>query len=443
MLPLWRRGTEYDGVKNTVKSLLIFIGDVICYYASFLAMVFFYTNGKAFSVHYEKHFFPFLILMPLWFALFFSFNLYRSNYTHHAKFLVSTLEAFLTALLLSFIFFYFLPSFGITPKNNLLIFSGSFLSLFILWRRGGLLFLLGKKFPQKVFIFAEAKDRAELEKELQKRKFSLLDEKKVREKAQRGDLLVVHQEALHNRDFFNQLHEFTMKRDVNMRNYSRFYEDVLGKIPIQSLESSWVLDHCGIHTSPGRNLIYRLFDLIVALSVSLLVLPLYLLVLAITLVLQGKPLFFTQERVGYLGKPFVIFKLRTMVNNAEKNGAQWAQPQDARVTPWGKFLRKTRLDEVPQLINIIRGEMSFVGPRPERPEFIGELAESIPFYNQRHLVRPGLTGWAQVNYPYGFSVEDALKKLQFDMYYIKNRSIALNLLTIFKTISTVIRGIGH
>jgi lipopolysaccharide/colanic/teichoic acid biosynthesis glycosyltransferase len=151
------------------------------------------------------------------------------------------------------------------------------------------------------------------------------------------------------------------------------------------------------------------------------------------------PALYHQERVGRLGRPFTVHKFRSMRFDAEATtGAVWASSDDPRVTPLGRFLRRSRLDELPQLLNVLKGDMSFVGPRPERPEFVHQLTQEIPFYGQRHVVRPGLTGWAQVRYTYGASVEDALMKLQYDLYYIKNLSLALDLYIIFSTIKTVV-----
>jgi lipopolysaccharide/colanic/teichoic acid biosynthesis glycosyltransferase len=149
-------------------------------------------------------------------------------------------------------------------------------------------------------------------------------------------------------------------------------------------------------------------------------------------------LFYKQDRIGLNGKPFEIYKFRTMVLNAETNGAVFSTLKDTRVTTFGKFLRKTRIDEIPQFINILKGDMAVIGPRPERPIFVKEIAEMMPFYETRHVIKPGLTGWAQVNYSYGESFEDSLIKLQYDLYYIKHRTVFLDLNIIIKTISTVL-----
>ena len=174
---------------------------------------------------------------------------------------------------------------------------------------------------------------------------------------------------------------------------------------------------------------------IVGLSFGLLIIPFVLIGNAIGN--RGK-LFYTQERVGKNGKIFQILKFRTMVNNAEKGGVVFSTPNDSRVTPFGKFMRKTRIDEIPQFVNILKGDMAVIGPRPERPFFVKEIAEIMPFYETRHVIRPGLTGWAQVNYSYGESMEDSLIKLQYDLYYIKHRSLFLDLNITLKTISTVL-----
>jgi lipopolysaccharide/colanic/teichoic acid biosynthesis glycosyltransferase len=150
------------------------------------------------------------------------------------------------------------------------------------------------------------------------------------------------------------------------------------------------------------------------------------------------PLFYTQERVGKDGALFKIYKFRSMVENAESNGAVFSKIGDTRVTPFGKFLRKTRIDEIPQFLNILKGDMGVIGPRPERPMFVEEISAIMPFYETRHIIKPGLTGWAQVNYNYGESIEESLVKLQYDLYYIKHRSVFIDISIVFKTISTVV-----
>jgi exopolysaccharide biosynthesis polyprenyl glycosylphosphotransferase len=181
---------------------------------------------------------------------------------------------------------------------------------------------------------------------------------------------------------------------------------------------------------------------LVSFSVSLAGLVLCLpilpfLIIAVRLSSPG-PIFFRQVRVGLRGKPFEVIKFRTMCHDAEKNGAQWAKKNDSRVTRVGRLMRKTRLDEIPQLWNVLKGDMGFVGPRPERPEFVDWLSSEIPFYELRHIIRPGLTGWAQVRYGYGATLEETKHKLEYDLYYVKHMSVGLDLLVIFETVKTIL-----
>jgi len=186
----------------------------------------------------------------------------------------------------------------------------------------------------------------------------------------------------------------------------------------------------------------KLMDITLSLFILLLLSPLLICVALLIKLETPGPVFYRQVRMGIHGKHIKIYKFRSMMQNAEKNGAQWAQKNDARVTRLGKLLRLTRIDEIPQTINVLKGEMSFVGPRPERPEFVEMLAEEIPHYHDRHTVKPGITGWAQVEYAYGASVDDARAKLTYDLYYIKNYSIALDLVILLKTIRVTLFGIG-
>ena len=232
-----------------------------------------------------------------------------------------------------------------------------------------------------------------------------------------------------------------MKLDgVTFDHLPSVYEEYTGKIAVENLRPSWLIFSAGFRKSRTLAAVKRSVDLIVAGLGLVIGAPLLAVTaLAVRLTSPG-PIFYRQRRVGLRGHIFWVHKFRSMREDAEAaTGAVWASPTgDARVTSIGRFMRKTRLDELPQLWNILRGEMSFVGPRPERPEFVTDLTRVIPYYGQRHIVRPGLTGWAQICYTYGASTEDALQKLQYDLYYIKNLSIGLDLYIMFETIKTVV-----
>jgi len=216
-----------------------------------------------------------------------------------------------------------------------------------------------------------------------------------------------------------------------------FYEQLTGKILVEKVRPSWIIFSSGFAVGKIQSFMKRNFDIIVSLLLLLPALPVMAAAVIIRLESSG-PIFYMQERVGKGRRTFKIMKFRSMVQDAEKNGAVWATTNDSRVTRFGGFIRKTRIDELPQLFNVLKGEMSMVGPRPERPVFVERLREIIPFYDIRHDMRPGVTGWAQVCYPYGASEEDALRKLEYDLYYMKNISLALDTLVILKTIKTVL-----
>lgn len=230
---------------------------------------------------------------------------------------------------------------------------------------------------------------------------------------------------------------------TRVQDWPDFYERATGKVAVEQLRPSWLVFSEGFNRTRITRIVKRACDIILSLALLVGGAPLYALI-AILIKLDSRgPILFRQERVGERGRIFNVLKFRTMDGNAEeKTGPVWASENDPRITRVGWFLRKTRLDEFPQIINVLKGEMSFVGPRPERPHFVAQLQERIPFYSQRHTIKPGITGWAQVKYTYGASVEDALEKLQYDLYYIKNLSMFLDLVILMHSVQVVLLGKG-
>ena len=241
----------------------------------------------------------------------------------------------------------------------------------------------------------------------------------------------------------NELLQLSLTGKVNIEEGASFYERVTGRVSLNMIRPSWL-----IFSSRGRqarisgiarNVVHRL----VALIGGCMSLPIALVTAILIKFDSTGPVLYRQERVGKNGAPFTVLKFRSMRTDAEKAGPVWASEQDDRTTRVGRIIRKLRIDEIPQFWNIIRGEMDFVGPRPERPHFVSQLAQEIPYYQQRHLIAPGLTGWAQIKYPYGASIEDARQKLQYDLYYIKNQSLILDAIILFETIKIIIFGRGR
>ncbi len=228
-------------------------------------------------------------------------------------------------------------------------------------------------------------------------------------------------------------------RGVPVYSDLSFQERHLGRIELEAIDANWLLFADGFQNGMISRVVKRIFDIAVGVLLTALTLPLMLATaVAIKLDTPG-PVFYRQERTGLHGETFTLFKFRSMANDAEVAGKpQWAQKRDPRITRVGAFIRASRIDELPQLFNVLRGEMSMIGPRPERPIFVDELAKVIPFYNHRGYVKPGLTGWAQVNYPYGASVEDAREKLAYDLYYVKNRGVLLDMIILLSTVRVIL-----
>src|SRR6185503_12351548 len=237
----------------------------------------------------------------------------------------------------------------------------------------------------------------------------------------------------------DQLLRMKIDRNVTFDHLPSVYEEFTGKIAVDNLRPSWLLFSEGFKKTRLLLVAKRVLDLVCAAVGLTLLSPVMALVAAMVKLTSPGPVLYHQARVGKDGKLFTVHKFRSMRQDAEaKTGPVWAQASDPRITPIGGFLRRARLDELPQLWNVLLGDMSMVGPRPERPEFVAKLTEEIPFYGLRHTVRPGVTGWAQVSYTYGASVEDALEKLQYDLFYIKRMAVAFDLFVLFSTVKTVI-----
>jgi sugar transferase (PEP-CTERM system associated) len=232
-------------------------------------------------------------------------------------------------------------------------------------------------------------------------------------------------------------------RGIRILELSSFFERENGHLQIDSMNASWMILAEGFHQGIVRDTVKRLFDLVVSAGMLVVCLPIMALATLLIKLESPGPVLYRQERVGQGCHNFTILKFRSMCVDAEKDGKpRWARQNDSRVTLTGRFIRRTRIDELPQVFNVFFGDMSFVGPRPERPYFVQDLTQKIPYYGVRHTVKPGITGWAQVRYPYGATDEDAMHKLQYDLYYVKNHSLFLDLMILFQTAQVVLWGKG-
>ncbi len=433
------------------RNWFLLSGDVLLLYLA-LALALFWRYQQNFSQAWWLHLVPFSLIFFLWVVVFYISGFYDLRKARNqAQFFLQLLLIISLAGLIGMAVFYLWPSLGISPKTNLAVTLLLATIFLFVWR---LLFNALVSQPQKkLLLIGEHTQSIELATQINhhpqwgyqvaaiipSEKFS---EYKEKLNSLGVSTLVISDDLYQTQSLTDALYDSLSAR-VEMYTLTKFYEQLVKKIPLSVISKVWFLDNLTERDKLAFDKIKRLLDIVLSLVGLILTLPFYpLLYLAVKFDSRGS-FFYTQVRLGKLGRPFVIVKIRSMVKDAEKNGAEWAVPGDARVTRVGRFFRKTRLDELPQLFNVLWGDMSFVGPRPERPEFISQLEQEIPYYKQRLLVKPGVTGWAQVNFKYSSDVAGALEKLQLDLYYIKNRSLFLDLTILLKTVSMVLKGGGH
>lgn len=446
---------------NNLKKFILIFGDIIVlYFALYLTLLTRYWQAPEFAL-WQNHLLPFSITFVAWIIIFYIAGLYNLHLAvNNANFFRLTAKSLAIAAFLSLAFFYLTPQINIAPKRNLLIYIVLFFILFYLWRRlyNGLLksylpknkiAIIGmnnlakeliEEFSQKphlgyrvAFVIDEEKNAnifngVPILKDVDNLE-SLIKEKNI-------DTIVFAAGASESSELRSSLFK-CLPLKINYISLHHFYENITGKIPVESITKMWFLENLSEGRKKAYDTFKRFYDIILALIIFFITIIFWpLIAIAVKLESAG-PVFFKQTRAGKNNKPFKILKFRSMASadndySPTKNG-------DKRVTKFGALMRKTRIDELPQIINILKGEMSFIGPRPERPELIAELEKQIPFYKERMLVKPGATGWDQISGEYHSpSCEDSLKKIQYDLFYIKNRSVYLDLSIILKTIATIL-----
>ena len=391
-------------------------------------------------------------------------DLYDLRTAHDRRALiVGLLQALGAASLLLVVLYYWLPQLVI-GRGIVLMAAILVLGFMIAWRLLFLEWLSTRLGPtERVLIVGSSSAAVDLAAELHDRRHSLgveligfVDADDARPDGNPGvigrisdipaivrdrkvDRVVVSLADARGKFSMNDLLQMKLNDGVQFDHLASVYERYTGKIAVENLRPSYLVFSEGFSKSPSLSRAKRTLDIVLAVLGLLVLGPVMLLVAIAVRITSPGPALYRQERVGQNGRSFTVVKFRSMRTDAEaKTGAVWSQQNDPRVTRVGRLLRRTRLDEVPQLWNVLRGEMSFVGPRPERPHFVASLMEQIPFYGQRHALRPGLTGWAQVRHQYGSTVDDAMQKLQYDLYYIKHLSIAFDLFIIIETVKTVL-----
>lgn len=444
---------------SQVKKFLLLIGDlIILYFSLWLTLELRYWPNFNPSL-WQQHWLPFTIIYFIWLIIFYISGLYDLNLAKNTiKFYSTLFQSLAVSAGVAILFFYLIPYFGITPKTNLVL-NLSILTLLLSgWRQVFNRLIKSKALLNNVLIIGQNKETDQLIKYIQENPqlgyyikkiiseeetqlvFNLI-ETVIKEKIQ--TIVTVRDPHRDGTLVRNLYHCLPLK--ITLFDLPSFYERLTGKIPISVIEEIWFLENLMISQKNIYETLKRGFDFLLALILGFLTLPFYPLIALLIKLDSPGPVFYCQKRVGRDSRIFEVIKFRSMIKEAEKQGAQWAKENDPRITRLGKFMRKTRIDELPQLWNVFKGEMSFVGPRPERPEFVfgTNMERKIPFYQIRHLVKPGLTGWAQIKFQYGASYEDTMEKLQYDFYYLKNRSFLLDLSIILKTIKIILSGGGR
>ncbi len=427
------------------KKLLLLFGDVAFLYVSLaLALAVRYGDG-GFIARFRVHFVPFSLLFLLWMFIFYLADLYRpATFATRKKLFRTLFQALMVAGIISVVVLYlFSGLFRLTPKTNLamvgvffFLIDGIFRLLFLhAFSIGSIAvsFLGASPLKQKIesylrtnphigYSIAEWIDSPRPE-----------DFKKFAHQGTQNEtgLIVVVPDLIKNPGTAREMYKL-LSEGMKIESLIDFYEEIFEQSPLEILEAEWFVEHIATRR-PLYETVKRAADLVLGLALALVFLPFGLAVALLVPLSSRGPVFYTEKRAGKKGKPFTLYKFRSMVDGARNMGPAWTEKDDARVTPFGKFIRYTHLDEIPQLLNILRGDISFTGPRPEAMTLV-EKYRSLPFYEMRHAVAPGLTGWAQINYGPSASIEEALEKLRYDIYYVKNRSFFLDLLVIARTI---------
>jgi exopolysaccharide biosynthesis polyprenyl glycosylphosphotransferase len=456
---------------DRVRKVLLLGGDVVVLYLSlFLAAVIRLRALPNYEVA-AQHFMPFTVLFALWIIVFYIGDLYENAISkNELKFYNLLLKILWLNCGITAVYFYFASDlfFDIQPQMLFVIFGITSCILTTSWRYAYNAFVVQPRMQRNVLVIGLNEGSLELIQEINSNPQLGYRIPAVVSHSPFGDFhlqgVAVYDESVsikrllieknigtvvtaldprNNSSLVQQLFE-CLSLKVHFFELANFYERLTGKIPVTNIGHLWFLENLASSDKSLYEFVKRVTDIVLAVALLTVAGPFIpLIVLAIRLDSKGPALFF-QKRTGLLGRPFRAVKFRTMYVQAEGDGiARWAQKEDPRITRVGRFLRKARIDELPQLWNVVKGEMSLIGPRPERPEFIRQLERDIPFYNERHLVNPGVTGWAQIRFKYTSSVSDSLKKLEYDFFYIKNRSLALDMAILLKTISIVLTGKGQ
>jgi len=436
---------------NKLKVFLFFVADIAALYAGlFITLIIRYRSGF-YAQFLNAHAVPFTIMFVLWVIVFYIAGLYDLRRLRNNLDFVKTLFLCIGInAALAIALFYVIPAFGIAPKTNLLLFVVIFAVIEIFWRRFLNRAMTFGEAPNKALVIGDGAIGEEIKKTItdspqlgyvikaemdEKTAYAAAQEVKVITQREGINLIIISHKLKHEPALVAVLYEL-FASGVVVTDLVSFYELIMRKVPLSGVQETWFLENIAQQVS-FYDPLKRASEFIGALAIGIILLPFEVIIAILVALTSRGPVIYKQMRVGEKGNNFTLYKFRTMRVDAEKDGAQWATKNDARTTVIGGILRASHLDELPQLWNIIRGDLSFVGPRPERPEFVAKLEARIPYYEARLFIKPGVTGWAQINHRADLTDEDVAEKLQYDIYYLKNRSPILDWAIILKTLKTI------
>lgn len=431
---------------SAAKKLLLVFGDIAMLYAALVATLLVRYPYYELAIHLQAHLAPFSFLFLAWLLVFSLFDFYRQgSFINFSALLNRVIAASGAAALVSIVLFYlFQGFFQLTPKTNLAIFTAAFCALDYLWRTVFLFIVRRNAVPimiigdsERIFELVDHIGRVKSSGYYVARWLRSLDQKVLKDIPgiieKTGTYTLAVQPSLTKDAAIIQGLYDLLRLQVTIMNFSDFYELVFERVPLGELEEGWFIEHV-VTRRPAYDLLKRLLDFVLSAFIFVVLFPLAVLIAILIALTSRGPALYRQKRMGRNNQTFILYKFRTMTHQAP--GPLWTKKSDDRITSLGKFLRATHLDEIPQLWNIVRGDISFTGPRPERTE-LAERYKDISYYEIRHVVKPGLTGWAQINYRPSTSLKEAEEKLQYDIYYVKNRSFFLDLAIILKTIKYI------
>lgn len=408
--------------------ILLLILDILLFYLSLIILLILKSN-----LDFKDHFIGFTILLPFWIISFYSQNFYSFNIFKN-KFSLRIIKSFIISFIISIIFFYFLPQLRISPKTNLIIFSTIYLSLFIIFRN-----LIEEKIAKKkkfnILVFIPKNFIEKFKRDFENidfYNFTIAEDNLIYDYS-KFDAIVISRK-IKDEELINKI-----IRKINYKipiiELIEFYEKNLGRIPLEEIDEYWILKEIINPELKFQTFIKRIFDIFLSLFIGILSLPFIPIIILCIYLNSPGPILFKQKRIGKDNKEFTIYKFRTMkpINDL----GIWEKEKDERVFFFGKILRRSHLDELPQIINVLKGELSFIGPRPEQANIVKQLEKEIPFYHIRHLILPGITGWTQVNYKKPFNLEETKIKIEYDFYYLKNKNFFLDIIIFLKTIFNI------